>query len=276
MRLESDQEHLIPGNPRTPKVNPIALYLSVQIIPIFFFLILIGFGFQENMILILSSILIFFSFWFIKSINGLQLIGLSWSINPTSGFSYYSKPDPYVPKYNESNAFWLGFFIMMVFWVISFVISLFGKSYLYLLLCIFGFSGQLINLLMFMRAHKEKKIAAEHAALEILQGEKVNFELVSNDSDDLYDSNQNQNQDSNPPTVNTLTLNKPPTISQQVSDQPTNNTQDPINQTNIVGKENNNNANDSLAQNIDDNEEFDFPNFEGDDDNNEDFYPKDD
>ena len=41
-------------------------------------------------------------------------------------------------------------------------------------------------------AHKEKKIAAEHAALEILQGEKVNFELVSNDSDDLYDSNQNQ------------------------------------------------------------------------------------
>lgn len=185
----NDQEALIPG--KEPRINPIAFYFIIQLLPYLVFILFILLKIQILHTTIVTLILLGINFWFIKNVHGIQLVGLRWKISLLSGFEFYSKPNPFVPRAIDSNSFWVGFFIFIFLWIIAFIISLFLKESLLCLVCFIGFLSEIINLMMFMRSYRSAKSQAEHAALEILQDETVNFELVHSDDEEHHNENVN-------------------------------------------------------------------------------------
>lgn len=180
----NDQESVFAG--KEPRINPIAFYFAIQLLPYLVFVLFLIFNIPILQITIIILILLGINFWFIKNVNGIQLVGLRWKFSIITGFEYYSKPNPFVPRALDSNSFWIGFFIFLFLWIIALVISLFLKTPLLCLVCFIGFLSELINLMMFMRSHKSAKSQAEHAALEILQDETVNFEFVHSDDEENH------------------------------------------------------------------------------------------
>lgn len=187
----NDQESIFAG--KEPRVNPIAFYFAIQLLPYLAFILFLLFHIPILHITIIILILIGINFWFIKNVNGMQLVGLRWKLSFSNGFEYYSKPNPFVPRAIDSNSFWIGFFVFIILWIIAFIISIFLTSTFLCIVCLIGFLSEFINLNMFMRSHKSAKNQAEHAALEILQDEKVNFELVHSDDEENRNDNNNGN-----------------------------------------------------------------------------------
>lgn len=186
----NDQKSAFAG--KEPFINPIAFYFVIQLLPYSVFILFLLFEIQIFQVTIFLLILLGINFWFIKNVNGIQLVGLRWKLSLQNGFDYYSKPNPFVPRALDSNSFWIGFFIFMFLWIIAFILSIFVSDAL-CLVCIIGFLSEFFNLTMFMKSHRLAKNQAEHAALEILQDENINFEQVHSDDEENRKGNNNVN-----------------------------------------------------------------------------------
>jgi hypothetical protein len=181
MRPGNDEEVLIPGRDPFSHANSIFLYMFTKLAALSTFALLCLLALKGVTISVVSVVLLFVDFWFTQNIHGLQLVGLRWWYEFGSGFQYYSKPDPFVPLIGASNIFWMGFFVFTVIWIFTFVVSIFTSGFLIALNALLAVALQILNLSMFMRAHRTAKAVAERAALNILQGESINFELVRED-----------------------------------------------------------------------------------------------
>lgn len=180
----TDQDVLIPNNRDKNKINPVVLYAITKAIPYLVHLFLCATKMTSFNIFVVTVLLLIGDYWFNQNIHGLQLVGLRWWIEIGHGFNYYSKPDPFVPLVSNSNAFWLGFFISIFVWIITAVVTLFTHGLFISVIAVIGAILSCINLYMFVKAHKQAKIDAEHACLTMLQDENINFELVKEELDD--------------------------------------------------------------------------------------------
>jgi hypothetical protein len=121
----------------------------------------------------------FVDFFATQNYHGLQLVGLRWSSKIGSDFRYYSKPNPYVPIRSDSNTFWMGLFLCISFWVMILLVALFAARPLVILTALVGTALQVLNFVMFVKAHRMAKIAAELAVKRQLElADTVTFELV--------------------------------------------------------------------------------------------------
>ena len=169
----TDQEALIPNTINT-KNSSYGVYFHVGLrifsIITFFFLPNLNEMFQ----FIVFGIVILIQFWFTEQVLGMEIIGLRWFIDFSSmKFSYFSKPDPFVPNSSDANAFWMIFIVNLIGWIIAFFVEFFLSSWQKASLCILYIVVEGLNLMCFIRAHGMAKIQTERNVLSAINTEPV-------------------------------------------------------------------------------------------------------
>ena len=199
----TDQEALIPST--TEKSNKVGVYAHAGL-RIFS---LITFFFLPNLNQIaqyaLFGLVIIIQFWVTENIIGMQLIGLRWYIDFGSmKFSFYSKPDPFVPNAGDANSFWMIFIFNLLVWIIALAVQIFTSSWKIAVLNFIYIFAEGLNLFMFMKGHGMAKLQAEKNVLSAINTEPVpEFEMADSaansttdsdiDTDVIDSSNQSQN-----------------------------------------------------------------------------------
>lgn len=181
---KTDQESLIGGKEDGPPcIHPITLFIILKILPIILLFVQIFIHINNGTSSIILILLLLIEFWMTKNVSGLQLVGLKWEVDITKclKFSYFSKPDPFVPKVSSSNTFWMSHFAFLIIWVISIVIFFITHVYKYVPIGVIGALLNTINLKMFLKANDKHKLDSEQAALAILKDNDVHFNLVKED-----------------------------------------------------------------------------------------------
>lgn len=200
-----DQEVLIAGNKQGSKINPVVLYTGTKVLPYVVHLCLCVARLTEFNILVVTVLLLIGDYWFSQNVHGPNMIGLRWWIQLNNGFQYYSKPDPFVPSVSDSNVFWVGFFVAIVVWIITSIVTVFTHGFFIAIISVIAAVFNIVNVTMFIKARKLAKIAAEHACLTILQDETINFELVKDDLDDKVPSSSPEEKETEIEAVSTTT-----------------------------------------------------------------------
>ena len=162
------------------QTQPIASFILIKALPlIIYFLPKLAYkGFSISF-----AIFLYFSileFKTVKDTLGIELIGIRWYIDPKSEniIQFYNKPAPYVPSFFESNVFWVGFFISLTIWGISFIFSLSSTNLINIFTTFIGLILQTANFFLFMRGQsKAQKEAAEQARNTLLT-DSVEFGLI--------------------------------------------------------------------------------------------------
>ena len=186
MPLVNDQEALIPGGERPSKFGiPVHVSLRLIVIVTFFFLPYLN---QIVQYLVFAFVLIS-QFWITEQVVGMQLIGLRWFIDFGSmKFSYFSKPDPFVPNARDSNMFWMIFIVNIFGWIVGLFVEIFIKDWHKVVLCLLSIFTEGLNLVMFVRAHGIAKAEAEKNVLSALNQEPVpEFGMAKSDEGSISD-----------------------------------------------------------------------------------------
>jgi hypothetical protein len=177
----TDEELLIPGRDSRRPPHPVVQYFILKVLSYITDRFLVFLDRSPGTTGVITSLASLLDFWVTQNVHGLQLVGLRWSVG-SEGFTFYSRPDPFIPRESDGNAFWMGFLGFAVLWLIAFAVALFTSGFFYALNGIFGAFLQLLNFLMFMRAHGEAKAARDLVARQQAEAaEGVTFELVRDD-----------------------------------------------------------------------------------------------
>lgn len=196
-----DSEQLIAGGAKDCASRyPLFFFMFLKILPFACYFIAFMLLSNTSVALILFFIAQSFEFYMVQSRCGLDLIGIKWYIEPGNDGSllqFYAKPAPYVPNYQLSNIFWIGFIAATILWVVILFIDLFQRNIFYFGLASFGLAIQVCNFLLFMKAQATtQKAAANIARAGILND--IKFDLVD-ENDDTKDAELIANSDSASP-----------------------------------------------------------------------------
>ncbi|OHT12429.1 hypothetical protein TRFO_17691 [Tritrichomonas foetus] len=219
MQTLADQELTLISNNRSDKpfIQPTAFCLVARLLPIAAYLLLWIFQAEKTISTVVTLLFSVIEFVAIKNISGLQLVGLNWSIDFKSfKFTYYSKPEPFVPVLSQSNFFWMSFFGVLIVWGYFFIHDIFTAPASEMIGSFFGLFLEILNFMCFTRAHGLAKSAAEKAVLSSIQ-EGVQFELVPDDDDNPIENNNTNYYLAPTNSTNTQTERKTRNISEEAT-----------------------------------------------------------
>lgn len=160
----------------------LVIYISVRIAPVVVFLM--SSFLKPPILLFIFIAALIGEFWVVKSISGMQLIGLRWYLDKKAGqkaFAFYSKPDPYIPNVIDSNIFWSLFFVCLFGWSITAIVEIFILSYFKAFLASIAIAFHILNLSMYSKARNMAKKAIQKSVLDALQEEMVTFPKIDED-----------------------------------------------------------------------------------------------
>lgn len=196
----SDQElSLISGNQsKKSLISPAAYCSLVKLLPFLSYFILSLLHVEDSVVAVITLILVFIEFVFIKYVSGINLVGLKWSIDFSSlSFQWYSKPEPFIPSISDTNFFWMSFFTFLIIWLICFFIAFYSSTKIKAITSLISFICEGVNLYMFSKAHNCAKKQVEKAVLNSIQ-EEVHFDLVpendyeNDDKETINDNKESQ------------------------------------------------------------------------------------
>ena len=189
-----DDEYLVQKDRASKNSTGLLTYAIFKIIPIGGCFIFKKLLIDKTAWAIIMLMLLLADFCFVKSISGIQLVGLKWSVDFSKQglIDYYFKPEPYVPNTTNANLFWDGFFTVIVFWLVLFFVSASKSLNIETIIYLIAFISESINLLNFMKAHSQSRTAAEHAVLTSMkeEDEPVVFPLVEDEENESIPANQ--------------------------------------------------------------------------------------
>ena len=167
---------LISNNKKISKNNPISLFLLIKLFSIILFLLFNLFIKIKHFRFVLQIILSFIEFFLDKNIFSFQLVGLQWefSLNEDNFFTFFSRPPPFIPLSIPSNTFWIFLFFSIIFWFLIFIFQIFFKNFYLILNFFFSFFLNLLNLILFAKAHNLSKEKLENEALSSLIDDQIN------------------------------------------------------------------------------------------------------
>jgi hypothetical protein len=180
----ADQERLIPGGQPGRSFHPVLFCYSTKFLVYLFYAWLLLLGASSASTFLLTTLLNLVDFWCTQTIHGFELVGLSWSVRIGIGFASVSKPDPFVPNTSDSNAFWMSFFVFIILWAVTFLIALFTSGAARAINAGIAAALQILNLLMFMRAHRATRSARDQLAWQQAEEvEGIDFRLMQEEPD---------------------------------------------------------------------------------------------
>ncbi|KAH0794408.1 putative ribose-phosphate pyrophosphokinase [Histomonas meleagridis] len=169
-------------------------FLSLKVSLLLAYLVPILFDFYPSIKVFLTLLFSTIEIWFCKNVDGLNLVGMRWYHDTSSGepkWIFYSRPDPYVPEAYKSNIFWGGLFGIIVVWFIIFIWSIFSFSWFDTFICACIIGVESLNLICFLKCRSESSRQADEVVRSVLLGEMF-------DSDDLSDHDENQKKQDEP------------------------------------------------------------------------------
>ncbi|EAY02488.1 hypothetical protein TVAG_020410 [Trichomonas vaginalis G3] len=147
-------------------VNHVAIYLGIKLIIFLTFIPLPFLVHNTGIVFAILMMLEVLQFFSTKNISGLHLVGLKWNFmkpNENGDYvEYYVRPPPFIPSTSQSNLFWLGFFISIVYWVCSSIIYVIFMRFVVLASCLIILFFELLNFYFFAQAHLYAKQASEN------------------------------------------------------------------------------------------------------------------
>ena len=193
--MEVNNENLgIASKPTFFQKQPILAFVLVKSLPILIYflpnLLIQGVSISFFIFLLFAA----FEFKIIKDKLGIELVGLRWYFDPDSDkfIQFYNKPPPYVPAFFESNVFWVGFFVSISVWVISFIFALISSSLLKASTCLIGLIFQGTNLFLFIKGQSLAQKEAAEQARNTLLTDSVEFGLIKENEEHFHQTNETE------------------------------------------------------------------------------------
>lgn len=109
-----------------------------------------------------------------QGVIGKLLVGLSWRLDPTTILAFDIVPDPFVPTRLNSNCFWIGTCLTLVFWVIMFVRLAISGDFSALVSAVLV-AMECFNLWAFLKAQKLASRQSFEAVRQVLLGQNSEF-----------------------------------------------------------------------------------------------------
>lgn len=171
--------------------HPVLSYIVLQIIPIFFYFCPHIRYFDFDFSYLIFTTLEIIEFIIVKNQIGFELIGINWFIDPNSDeiIQFSNRQAPYVPKVNESNIFWISFFVEIALWIMGTIGSIAQKSLSGFLISVLVTAMYLTNLLIFMKGQSKTQKAVNDFARNAILTESVEFAQVQ-EHDEEIESNE--------------------------------------------------------------------------------------
>ena len=143
-------------------------FVVFKILPLWFFSYINKIRTKTTASFIIYIITIYMDFFTTKNIGGPELVGLGWfistEIESNSLIQFVTKPFPFVPNPTNSNMFWGIFLISCEMWVFFTSYSIIQRSFYYFFLALVGLINQLLNIILFMKAHNLLKAETANIA----------------------------------------------------------------------------------------------------------------
>lgn len=170
-------------------VSYVAGYYSMKVLSIIIFGI-ISLFIDNNIIVIVVLFSMGVVMFFVnKNVIGLHLAGLKWNFikpNENGDFvQYYVRPPSFVPDSTKSNAFWLGFFLSIIFWGCLAIVLLIFFHFTRGFSSLFNLALEIINLYFFSKAHIYAKQASAYEVASSLLESVTDQSFSLNTDNDL-------------------------------------------------------------------------------------------
>lgn len=166
-KTEEQQNGMTSMTPKTKiLVNHVAVYVMIKVLMIFIFCLVSALVDNPGITIVTLVSVGVLQFLAIKNISGLHLVGLKWNlIKPNENgdyVEYYVRPSPFIPSTYQSNIFWIGFFLIIIFWICMAIFLLIFAKFSRALSAVINLTLEFINLYFFARAHNYAKQASEN------------------------------------------------------------------------------------------------------------------